>query len=72
MANVGSLDRIARFALGLVLLAVAFAVPAAEATLGAAWWLLPIAGVVMIGTAAIRFCPLYTLLGVRTCPMPKG
>jgi hypothetical protein len=72
MANVGTLDRIARFALGLILLAVAFAVPATEAALGVVWWLLPIAGVVMIGTAAIRFCPLYTLLGLRTCPMPKG
>jgi hypothetical protein len=72
MANVGTLDRIARFALGLVLLAAAFAVPAAATALGAAWWLLPIAGAVMIGTAAIRICPLYTLLGVRTCPMPKG
>lgn len=72
MANVGTLDRIARSALGLALLAVAFAVPAAEAALGLAWWLLPVAGVVMIGTAAVRFCPLYTLLGVRTCPMPKS
>jgi hypothetical protein len=72
MANVGTLDRIARFVVGLALLVVAFAVPAAEAALGVAWWLLPIAGVVMIGTVAIRFCPLYTVLGMRTCPMPKG
>ena len=45
MANVGTLDRIARFVVGLALLVVAFAVPAAEAALGVAWWLLPIAGV---------------------------
>lgn len=72
MANVGNLDRIARFVVGFVLVVVAFAVPAVGAMLGAAWWLLPVVGVVLIGTAAIRFCPLYTLLGVRTCPMPEA
>jgi hypothetical protein len=72
MTNVGTLDRLARFALGLVLLVVAFAVPAAEAALGMAWWLLPLVGVVMIGTAAVGFCPLYTVLGIRTCPMTKA
>jgi hypothetical protein len=25
------------------------------------------AGAVMIGTAAFRFCPAYTLFGIRTC-----
>ena len=72
MTNVGTLDRLARFAFGLVLLVVAFAVPAAEAALGMAWWLLPLVGVVMIGTAAVGFCPLYTVLGIRTCPMTKA
>jgi hypothetical protein len=72
MTNVGTLDRLARFALGLVLLVVAFAVPSAEAALGVAWWLLPLVGVVMIGTAAVGFCPLYTVLGIRTCPMTKA
>lgn len=71
MSNVGGLDRIARFVVGVVLVVAAFAVPAAGA-LGAAWWLLPVVGLVLIGTAAIRFCPLYALLGVRTCPMPEA
>jgi hypothetical protein len=72
MANVGNLDRIARLVVGLVLLVVAFALPAAQAMPAVAWWLLPVVGVVLIGTAAIRFCPLYMLLGVRTCPMPEA
>lgn len=26
---------------------------------------------VMLGTAAVSFCPLYTVLGLRTCPLQK-
>ncbi|WP_296988128.1 YgaP family membrane protein [Thalassospira sp. UBA1131] len=29
------------------------------------------AGVVMLATAALRFCPLYMLFGLRTCPLSK-
>jgi hypothetical protein len=29
------------------------------------------AGVIMLVTAALRFCPLYRLLGLRTCPVSK-
>lgn len=65
--NVGTLDRILRAALGLGLLYLAFVsnVPAFHAGLlkyGAA-----VVGAVMLVVAATRFCPIYTLFGIRTC-----
>lgn len=61
--NVGGIDRILRAALGLVLVALA-----ATGTIG----LWGYVGVVLLATAAFSFCPLYTLLGINTCPMKKG
>ncbi|MHA6324238.1 YgaP family membrane protein [Roseivivax sp. CAU 1753] len=62
--NVGTVDRIARAILGVVLLYLAFAVFA-----GGLWtWLAAIVGVVMLATAAMRSCPIYSLLGKSTCP----
>ena len=73
MANVGSLDRTLRFIVGAVLLAAPFLPPLAG--LFAAWgaWKFAVAavGVVMLGTAVFRFCPAYTLFGIRTCPISK-
>ena len=74
MANVGSLDRTLRFILGAVLLAAPFLPPFAAffAVWGAWKFALAGVGVVMLGTAVFRFCPAYTLLGIRTCPTAKG
>jgi hypothetical protein len=73
MANVGSLDRTLRFIVGAILLASPFLPPFAG--FFAAWgaWKFAVAavGVVMLGTAVFRFCPAYTLLGIRTCPISK-
>nr|WP_152498165.1 DUF2892 domain-containing protein [Roseovarius sp. THAF8] len=65
--NVGTIDRILRAALGAVLLYLAFfsGLSAFEAPVwkyGAA-----IVGVVMLIVAAVRVCPVYSILGVRTC-----
>lgn len=65
--NVGTIDRILRACLGLALLYLAFVsgLPLFESTLfryGAA-----LVGVVMLLVAALRFCPLYSLIGIRTC-----
>ncbi len=67
--NVGVLDRWVRFAFGLVLVIAAFVSPLAELVAGwGAWkYLLTAWGVVMLATALFRFCPAYTLLGIRTC-----
>lgn len=68
-ANVGTLDRIIRAALGLGLLYLAFlsGSPAFESSLlkyGAA-----LVGVVMLVVSAIRICPLYSIVGIRTCQL---
>ena len=61
-ANVGGIDRILRIVVGLALIAWAL--------LGGPIWAW--IGVVPLGTALIGFCPLYTLLGMNTCPAKKG
>jgi hypothetical protein len=59
-ANVGSVDRILRIVVGLVLIALA-----ATGTVGVWGWI----GVVPVLTGLFKFCPAYTLLGMNTCPM---
>lgn len=58
-ANIGTSDRILRIVIGVALLSVLFWVNG-----GARW--LGLIGLVPIGTALVRWCPLYTLLGIRT------
>lgn len=65
--NVGTLDRALRAALGLVLLYLAFfsGLPAFDGAVmkyGAA-----LVGVVMLGTSAMRMCPIYAIFGLKTC-----
>ncbi|HVK31667.1 MAG TPA: DUF2892 domain-containing protein [Burkholderiaceae bacterium] len=61
--NVGAIDRIARIAIGLVLIALAI-----TGTIGVWGWI----GVVPLATAALGNCPLYSVLGVSTCPAKRG
>ncbi len=65
--NVGTVDRAARGLLGLVLLAAPFVsgLPLFESALATA--ISVIVGLVMLGVAATRVCPVYTVLGVKTC-----
>lgn len=71
--NVGPLDATMRW-IGAALsfaLAVAFH---ASPVIALSWALIAL---VMAGTALTRFCPLYRLLGISTCPRksarrPKG
>lgn len=58
--NEGSIDRILRIVVGLALIALVFVGPQ---TL---WGLV---GIVPLATGLIGWCPLYTLLGIRTCPV---
>ena len=73
MTNVGSLDRILRFILGAVLLASPFLPPFAAvfAGLGFVKFAVAAVGIVMLVTATIRVCPIYTLLGIRTGPVSR-
>jgi len=54
--NVGGIDRIARIVVGLL-----------TGTIGAWGWI----GIVPLATGLTRFCPLYPMLGMSTCPMEK-
>jgi hypothetical protein len=60
--NVGTIDRVLRVVAGLVLIGLA-----ASGTVGM-WGYI---GVVPLLTGMFRFCPLYPLIGMNTCPMEK-
>lgn len=57
--NVGSTDRILRVIAGTVILA-------AGVYFGS-WW--GAVGLIPLFTGLFRFCPLYTMLGMNSCPM---
>jgi hypothetical protein len=57
-SNVGSIDRILRITLGLVLIVLA-----ATGTVGWWGWL----GIVPLATGLIGWCPPYAILGLSTC-----
>ena len=57
--NVGGIDRILRVVLGLVLIGLAL-----TGTIGVWGWI----GVVPLATGFMSFCPLYTMIGMNTCP----
>ena len=61
-ANVGGIDRILRIVIGLALLALTL-----TGTIGAWGWI----GLVPLGTALMKFCPLYTVLGINSCPISQ-
>ena len=61
--NVGSIDRAIRALVGIGLLAVFF-LGIVQGTLGI---VALVAGIVMLGTAVIGWCPPYSLLGINTC-----
>jgi hypothetical protein len=62
--NVGTLDRIVRIVAGIGLLAIAFTGPKT------AWGYL---GFIPLVTAFVGSCPLYSVLGISSCPAPhKG
>lgn len=56
--NLANWDRIARFVLGALLVGLA-----ATGAIGV-WGYL---GVIFLATAAVSFCPLYRIVGLKTC-----
>jgi hypothetical protein len=61
--NVGGIDRILRISVGAILVVLA-----AMGTIGI-WGYI---GVVPLATGLLRFCPVYPLLGINTCPLQKA
>lgn len=59
--NEGTLDRVLRIVLGLALLFIAF-------TGRGVWGYL---GIVPLVTGMVGNCPLYSLLGINTCPAKR-
>jgi hypothetical protein len=64
--NVGRTDRIIRAAI-VAPLAIVIAAVLGVGTTGGIIAL--VAAAVMLGTAAVGFCPLYRLLGINSCPV---
>lgn len=67
IANIGSLDRALRLVLGVALITAALLSGWAVFDGVALKYGAVVVGIVMLATATFRFCPLYTVLGVKTC-----
>ncbi len=61
-ANVGGVDKILRIVVGLVLLSLILILEG-----NTRWW--GLVGIVPLVTGLFNFCPLYSLLGINTCPL---
>jgi hypothetical protein len=66
--NVGTPDRIVRLLIGAALSA---AVVAGVVTAPLAWVAGALAAIMLV-TGATGFCPLYALLGIRSCPIQRA
>jgi hypothetical protein len=66
-ANMGSIDRIIRLVIAMILAAFYFT-DTITGTVGMVF--LAIAAVFTL-TSLVSFCPLYTLLGINTCGVKK-
>lgn len=61
--NEGMPDRLIRVIVGIIVIALVFVGPKTP------WgWL----GLVPLITGLVGWCPAYTLLGIRTCPLRKS
>jgi hypothetical protein len=56
--NVGTIDRVVRILVGLALIGLA-----TTGNIGVWGWL----GALLLVTAFLKMCPLYTVLGIKTC-----
>ncbi len=65
--NMGSADRIIRFLLAAVFAWLYFA----GIVTGTFGIILVVLGAVFVITSLVSFCPLYTLVGLNTCPAKK-
>ena len=61
-SNIGTIDRLIRGVLGIILVGLAV-----FGQMTGLWsWVVPLAGVVLLVTSSLRFCPAYKLVGLST------
>ncbi len=60
--NVGNIDRVLRVVLGIVLLATIALID------GPAQWI-GLVGLIPLATGLVGTCPIYSVFGIRTCPV---
>ncbi len=66
-ANMGSIDRIIRLVIAMILAAFYFT----DTITGTVGIVFLIVAAVFTLTSLVSFCPLYTLLGINTCGLKK-
>lgn len=65
--NMGTIDKTIRIIVALAFAGLYFG----DITTGTLGIVLLAVGVVFVLTSVVSFCPLYTLLGINTCPAKK-
>jgi Inner membrane protein YgaP-like, transmembrane domain len=64
--NEGTIDRVLRVIVGAALLVAFFMYP------DASWRYFTLIGIIPLVTGLIGICPVYSILGLSTCPMKKA
>jgi hypothetical protein len=64
--NLHPIDRITRVLIGLALVTLLFVGPVPG------WGLVGLLGFVLLGTAAVGSCPIYTVAGISTAERKEG
>jgi len=71
--NVGATDKSVRTLTGAIAGVLSLAILAGQLTVPAlASPVLGVVALIMLGTAATRSCPVYSMLGMSTCPRNAG
>lgn len=65
-SNVGSVDRVIRIVIGLGILSLFFLYP------DASWRYYTLFGAIPLLTGVMGTCPLYSLVGLSTCPLDRA
>jgi uncharacterized membrane protein YtjA (UPF0391 family) len=65
--NISTADRLIRLVLAVVLGVLYFT----HTVTGTAGIILLIVGVILLLTALVNFCPIYRILGISTCRVPR-
>ena len=63
--NVGTIDKVIRLIMAIILFSMFF-------ILEGNWRFIAIVGLIPLITAIASTCPLYSLVGLNTCPLKKA